>query len=268
MVVASGSGQTNELSLADAICASELACCYSRFNDPDLLSPRGTVSGGTSEGDRLNTFIKTLLCRKYWGASINTYSNCQAALVIRELFICELAYSHWQKWQFSVKNSLFICEFKIRGPKWRNVSTANYEGNLYFNYITRNNKILSTLGMWSINRILLKFTCTYRYTKGNRRIVRDKTKKRLYVRVNCKPFKEKKIRVKMRWLRLPLICNKYSITKPSLNGAWLKNLLETSLDGLETVSWILNFIVGRFEFIFQPENDKKWPLRRKGHFDA
>ena len=55
--------------LSDAICASELACCYSWFNDLDLLSPRGTVSGGTSEGtsegDRLNTFIKTLSCRKY-----------------------------------------------------------------------------------------------------------------------------------------------------------------------------------------------------------
>ncbi len=26
---------------------------------------------------------------------------------------------------FPVKNGLFICDFKIRGPKWRNVSTAN-----------------------------------------------------------------------------------------------------------------------------------------------
>ncbi len=32
---------------------------------------------------------------------------------------------------FLVKNGLFICEFKIRGLKWRNVSTANNEGNLY-----------------------------------------------------------------------------------------------------------------------------------------
>jgi hypothetical protein len=32
---------------------------------------------------------------------------------------------------FPVKNDLFICEFNIRGPKWRNVSTANNEGNLY-----------------------------------------------------------------------------------------------------------------------------------------
>ena len=31
---------------------------------------------------------------------------------------------------FLVKNGLFICKFSIRGPKWRNVSTANYEGNL------------------------------------------------------------------------------------------------------------------------------------------
>jgi len=32
---------------------------------------------------------------------------------------------------FLVKNGLFICEFRIRSPKWRIVSTANFEGNLY-----------------------------------------------------------------------------------------------------------------------------------------
>jgi len=32
---------------------------------------------------------------------------------------------------FLVKNGLFICEFRIRGPNWWNVSTANNEGNLY-----------------------------------------------------------------------------------------------------------------------------------------
>ncbi len=32
---------------------------------------------------------------------------------------------------FPVENGLFICEFKISGPKWRNVSTANNDGNLY-----------------------------------------------------------------------------------------------------------------------------------------
>ncbi len=37
-----------------------------------------------------------------------------------------------QKDNFLVKNGLFICEFKIRGLKWRNISTANNEGNLYF----------------------------------------------------------------------------------------------------------------------------------------
>ncbi len=57
--------------LLSEICASELGCCYSGFNDLDLLSPRGTVSGRISEGDRLNTFIKTHSCWKYWGASIN-----------------------------------------------------------------------------------------------------------------------------------------------------------------------------------------------------
>ncbi len=30
---------------------------------------------------------------------------------------------------FLVKNGLFICEFKIRGSKWRKVSTANNDGN-------------------------------------------------------------------------------------------------------------------------------------------
>ncbi len=32
---------------------------------------------------------------------------------------------------FPVKKGLFICKFKIRGPNWQNVSTANNEGNLY-----------------------------------------------------------------------------------------------------------------------------------------
>ena len=48
---------------------------------------------------------------------------------------CEFAYSHLKnghKWLY-VKNGLFISEFRIRGPKWRNVSTANNEGNLCFN---------------------------------------------------------------------------------------------------------------------------------------
>jgi hypothetical protein len=33
---------------------------------------------------------------------------------------------------FPVKNGLFICEFEISGPKWRSLSTANNEGNLYY----------------------------------------------------------------------------------------------------------------------------------------
>ena len=39
---------------------------------------------------------------------------------------------------FLVKNGLFICEFKIRGPKYQDVSTANYEGNLYSVKVGRN----------------------------------------------------------------------------------------------------------------------------------
>ena len=30
------------------------------------------------------------------------------------------------------KNGFFIYEFRIRGSKWRNISTANNEGNLYY----------------------------------------------------------------------------------------------------------------------------------------
>ena len=33
--------------------------------------------------------------------------------------------------KFLVKNGLCICKFRIRGPKWRNVSTANNERNMY-----------------------------------------------------------------------------------------------------------------------------------------
>ena len=36
---------------------------------------------------------------------------------------------------FLVKNGLFICKFKICGPKWRDVSTTNNEGNLYYTTI-------------------------------------------------------------------------------------------------------------------------------------
>ncbi len=36
-----------------------------------------------------------------------------------------------QNENFRVKNGLFISEFKIRGPNWRNVSTSNNEGNLH-----------------------------------------------------------------------------------------------------------------------------------------
>ncbi len=35
------------------------------------------------------------------------------------------------KGQFCSQNGLYICEFKIHGPNWQNVSTANNEGNLY-----------------------------------------------------------------------------------------------------------------------------------------
>ncbi len=48
-------------------------------------------------------------------------------LRIRSFTLTKIA----KKDNFQVKNGLFICEFKIHGPKWRNVSTSNNEGNLY-----------------------------------------------------------------------------------------------------------------------------------------
>jgi hypothetical protein len=36
-----------------------------------------------------------------------------------------------QNHTFPVKNGLFICKFKIIGPKWRNVFTTNNEGSLH-----------------------------------------------------------------------------------------------------------------------------------------
>jgi len=59
----------------------------------------------------------------------------QSVRVIRGLFICNFAYLHWQHDNFLVKNGLFICKFRIRGPKWWNISTANNEGNLYVQLI-------------------------------------------------------------------------------------------------------------------------------------
>ena len=61
----------------------------------------------------------------------------QVALIIIGLFICEFANSQFKmvkNGNFLVKNGLFISEFKIRGPKWRDVSTANNEGNLYLQH--------------------------------------------------------------------------------------------------------------------------------------
>jgi len=59
---------------------------------------------------------------------------------------------------FLVKNGLFIRKFSIRGPKWRNVSTENFEGNLYILCIFLDNQILiidKVQNHWSLH-ILLK----------------------------------------------------------------------------------------------------------------
>ena len=77
------------------------------------------------------------------------YFNIQAALVIRGLFICEIRFSTFENWSkndnFLVKNGLFICKFKIRGPKWQNASTANNKGNLYTNSFFRMQTIVLCL---------------------------------------------------------------------------------------------------------------------------
>ena len=62
----------------------------------------------------------------------------QAALVICGLFVFEFVYLHTHIGiigqilyaDFRVKNWLFICEFRIRSPKWRIASTSNNEGKL------------------------------------------------------------------------------------------------------------------------------------------
>ena len=61
----------------------------------------------------------------------------QAALVIWGNFICKFTYSLRQAIllkhaNFIVKNGLYISEFSIHNPKWRNISTANNKGKLYF----------------------------------------------------------------------------------------------------------------------------------------
>ncbi len=76
----------------------------------------------------IETFIKCNII-----SSITQYRRPSLFAIF---FICEFAYSHWKKMaqndNFPVKNGLLICEFKIRGgPMWRNLSTANNEGNLY-----------------------------------------------------------------------------------------------------------------------------------------
>ncbi len=40
-----------------------------------------------------------------------------------------------KNYNFLVKKGFFICKFGIWGPKWRNVSTSNNEGNLYMHLI-------------------------------------------------------------------------------------------------------------------------------------
>ena len=60
---------------------------------------------------------------------------------------------------FLAKNGLFICEFRIRGPKWRNVSIVNNEGNLYYNRVA-SKKAWTKKSPWKIKDVLgLIFYC-------------------------------------------------------------------------------------------------------------
>ncbi len=61
----------------------------------------------------------------------------QASPVIRWLLSANLLIhiaKNGQDEYFPCKNGTFICELKILGPKWLNVSTANNEGKLYSNF--------------------------------------------------------------------------------------------------------------------------------------
>ncbi len=76
-----------------------------------------------------------------------------AARVICGLFNCEFAYSLGKMVKienFLVKNELFICEFKICGPKWQNVFNANsvseilkFAGKINFKFCCKNETYLA-----------------------------------------------------------------------------------------------------------------------------
>ncbi len=68
------------------------------------------------------------------GLIVTKLMTIQVALVIYGLLI--RIGKKVQNVKYSVKDGLAIRKFKIRGPKWRNVSTANNEGNLYTHIIS------------------------------------------------------------------------------------------------------------------------------------
>ncbi len=59
---------------------------------------------------------------------------------------------------FPIKNGRFIFEFKIRGPKWQNVTTAKNEGNLYIAFLETNSYPLITETKQLKQNILFVFT--------------------------------------------------------------------------------------------------------------
>ena len=74
--------------------------------------------------------------------------------VIRGLFICKFAYSHFnigKNDNFLVKNVRFICKFRIRGPKWRN--------GMYLPQITRETCIAYSLWCKSWAYFIVLYTC-------------------------------------------------------------------------------------------------------------
>jgi len=90
-----------------------------------------------------------------------SYSNIhiQAALVIRGLYYLRIRLITLTKLVkndiFLVKNGLFIFEFRIRSPKWRNVSSANNERNLYF--YTYSHILSLLLSTYSVSLLSLSF---------------------------------------------------------------------------------------------------------------
>ena len=95
-------------------------------------------------------------------------------------WICLFAFQNWSKDIFLDTNGLFICEFKILGPKWRNVSTANNEGKLTHliqKSLVHNNVLKSSADDFNVLSLTLKSGCSTERgvcSSGGRRVPRGR----------------------------------------------------------------------------------------------